>query len=795
MSEWLRDIRHALRFCRRNKGFTAISVAVLALGLGANSALFSLFNALVLSPMPFPQAERLVWLNTTYEAAGFDSVNVSHADLQDWLAATDVLESAAHFSQTGQNLTSPGMPQRLQGARTSWNLFSLLGVQPVLGRTFLAEDEDPQASSAVVISQRLYESRFGGDPAVLGRTVILDERPHVLIGVAPSLRIMAEVDLWTLFQPSDLSARGNRFLNVVGRLEESASIELARGELQRAARNLESRYPETNEGRGVRVLTMGERQAGDARPVLLALHAVAFFILLIASANVANLLLSRAAERQRESAVRTALGAGRRQLLRHYLSESLVIGLLGAAAGLVLAWITMRTLVVVAPPEAALRSAMVLEPEVLAFTVMLSVAASLLFGMAPALHLMGADPYSGLKAGAREGGGRRAGLRGVFVAGQVTVATVLLVGTGLIASSLTHLHAVDVGFDSPRLLSLRLDLTSSRYDNDEGRIAFERQVAAQVAGLPQVESAALISMLPLSGRNTQTTIRKPGEERRSLAESEVALIYRSSPSVFETMGIPIVRGRPLERGDTPSSPGVVVINQALAAKFWPERDPIGERLVLGRSDERQVVGVARNIVQGERGREELQIFVPYSQSPASFVNLLVRTRTDPASLSDAVLAAIHRVDPDQPAYRIAEMETLFADSLSAPRAAAIFSGSFAALALTLSVLGIYGLVAFWVRRSTGEIGVRMALGARRSSIFGLVLGRGMRYVLIGAALGLAGGLAVGKVLEGVLFGVSATDPLPLFLAVGALSFAALMACYLPARRALRIEPSQALRYE
>ncbi len=795
MSNWFSDIRQAVRFCLQNPGFTLISTVLLGLGIGVNCAIFGLLNALVLQPLPFPDGERLVWVNTTYLEAGYASVNMSLPDVEDFKQRSPSISALAVSHPASLNLRASDSAQRIQGSLVSKNFFAVFGIQPELGRLFSKEDESDDNPPVVIISRGLLERFYGADPGIIGKAITLNEVARTVVGVVPSFRFMRGVEAWIPIDTEGWAARENRSLNVVGRLNPEFELKSAQSEMSQIAQALAVEYPASNDGRDVRVRTYSEVQVGDLRVILLLVNGVAFLILLIACANVANLLLSRAVERRHEGAIRMALGAGRWRIVRQCLTESLLVATLGAGAGLLLAWMTFRLLVLKLPPELLLQTGELWQPVLIGFAIVLAFVTATVFGSFPALLVAGSDPQLWLRPGVRGASAPADRIRGSFVAVQVAVAVILLSGAGLMVNSLIRMWAVDVGFDVTRLVTMRLDLDGSRYSTSDSRVLFARQLIDNLQALPGVESAAVTTSLPLSGSTTQTSIRRQGEPARSLAESRFAVINRVSSELLLTLGIPLQQGRGISSLDTPNSPAVAGVNRALANRLWGREDPLGQVLVLGREDAREVVGVVADAVHADRIQPEPQIYIPYAQQPVQRIRLMIRASGDPGDVTALVRAGVLQIDPARPIYEVVEMKDVFLRSRAEEGISGVLMSAFALLALTMSALGIYGLIAFWVQQNTREIGVRMALGAGRGGIVRLVLARSFRHVLIGGLVGLLGSIAVGRLLRGMLFEVGAADPISFGAVLLILMATATLAVYLPTRRALRVDPIRALRFE
>jgi putative ABC transport system permease protein len=797
------DIRYGARRLVQAPGFASVAILTLALGIGLNTAIFSLIDAMLLRPLPYPAPERLVFLTEWSEQVPDMSFSVANFK--------DVRDQSRSFSELGAfrsesfTLTGLGEAERLDGRQASAGFLPALGLEPLIGRFPTPEEDRPGAERVAVLSEGLWARRFGRDRGVLGQALTLSGESYTVIGVAPARfhTSWQRVDLFTpLLQLEDRLGGAERRgshpgIYVVGRLEGGASVEAARTEVVSIAKRLAEQYPESSARQSMTLEPLTSVVVGDTRGALLVLLGAVAMVLLIACANVANLLLARGAARRRELALRTALGASRRRVARQLLTESLLLSLAGGGLGLLLAELTLRGLLTLIPEAAAGVEQVRLHPAILAFTALLSLATGVLFGLAPAWQAARQDPHDALKEGGRgiQGGGYR--LRQGLVVAEMALSVLLLVGAGVLLRSFQRVIEADPGFDPEGVVTATLRLPAVGYE-EKGRITlFARQVLERVQALPGVSSAA--ATLPLLG-GWQTSFYVEGSPPPAPGEQPSTDITRVSGEYFETMRVPLQRGRLFDERDSAEAPPVCIVDTTFAQAWWPGEDPLGKRLKPGGADSDapwlEVVGVVGHVKNyGVDQDSRVETYVPYDQNPVPGFNLVVRGAGAGPSLSEGLREAVRAVDPTIPLYDVRRLEDVVSDSQSDRRIAALLVGSFAALALLLAAVGLYGVVSYSVSQQTGEIGVRLALGAARRDILKLVVGRGMLLAVIGVGLGLLGALALSRVMGAVLFEVSPTDPATYSASPLLLSLIALAACYLPARRAMRIEPSAVLRDE
>ena len=814
----LQDLRFGLRMLAKNPGFTAVAVITLALGIGANTAIFSVVSAVLLRPLPFSNPEQLVEVWST--RLGWEvNDNASYPDFADMRARNHVFSHMASYNMDGFTLTGAGEAMHVSGAIVSAELFPLLGVKPFLGRMFLPDEDKLSATAAgfpIILSHRLWRERFSSNRGIVGKTITLDDRAFVVVGVMPAgfqYPIQAEPeDFWMTVaiefltvpgQPSMAEQRGAHYLNVVARLKPGVSRAQAQAEMSTIVRTLNKQYPE-NAPRAVRVVPEIEGMVGPARPALLILLTAVGCVLLIACANVANLLLARGTGRQKEIAIRGALGAGRARMIRQLLTESVVLAILGGALGIALAHWGFPALLRLVPEEIPRLAEVRLDVSVLFFTALLSLFTGVFFGLVPALQISRADFAESLKESARGSseGLRHNRIRSALVVADVAVAAVLLVGAGLLIQSFWRLERVDPGFNPHNVLTFKIDLPYIRYKGGERQREFFREALERLSHLPGVRSASAALPLPLDGDDIGTGC---DIEERSVPEANRPRVRYSwaEPGYFRTLGIPLLQGRDFTAADDLKTTPVVIINEALAKHFFPGENPLGRRIQPGigngynsQPPMREIVGVIGDLRrQGLDSEPTPEVFVPRTQSPIGSMIFVVRTEVDPASLAGAVRKEIAAMDKDLPISGVSTLDRFVARSMAPPHFLTVLLGCFAALALTLATVGLYGVVSYSVARRTHEIGVRMALGAGSGDVLKSVVGHGIRLTLVGIAVGTATALGLTRFLVSVLYGVKPTD-LTTFAAVALLLAAvALVASYIPARRATKVDPMVALRYE
>ncbi len=818
MQNLWQDLRYGVRVLLKKPGFTLIAVFTLALGIGVNTAIFSVVNAVLLRPLPYHAPEQLVRVWGKNLRQGGQPLTASMPDYLDWRKENQVFEQIAAFSFVGGSGNLVGQfegAERVTGLRVTANLFSLLGAEVALGRGFLPEDERAGAAPVILLSRRMWTSRFGSNPQIVGQAVTLSGKSFTVVGVMPAGFQHpgiggANTDVWRpLVMDADQMRREARHLQVLARLKPAINLRKAQAGMETLARSLEQQYPKTNANYGVSLVPLHETVTGDAKPALNLLLAAVGFVLLIACANVANLLLSRAATRQREMAVRMALGAGRFRLIRQLLTESLLLAALGGAAGLLLALWGMDSLMALSADKLPRGDQISIDGRVLAFTLAISLLTGLLFGLAPAFHASRLSLQESLKAGGVTTAAvfRRSRLRNFLVVSEVALALILLVGAGLLIRSFLFLQRVDPGLDPRHALTMRVAVPASKYPTGQRRVAFYKELLQRVEALPGVRSAGVATWLPLSGQHVTTRLTIEGRPAPPAGE-ELSTDYRViSPGYFRALGASLLKGRELSERDNGQASVAVVINEALAQHFWPTEDPLGKRVSIktGQTDEVgqpvscEVVGVIKDIKEfGPAAPPTPVIYGSYLQSPWMEMEtreLVVRTATDPLKLAAAVRNEVRALDGEVPAYNVSALDELLAGTTAQPRFSLILLSLFAAVAFALAIAGLYAVVAYSVAQRTYEIGIRVALGAQAGDVLKLVVGQGMKLAVSGVVLGLLGTFGLARLMKNLLFGVSATDPVTFVGVAVLLMLVALLACWIPARRATKVDPMIALRVE
>ena len=812
MPNWIADLRYGLRGLRRNPGFTLGVILVLALGIGANTAIFSIVNAALLRPLPYDEASRLMQVWHVPPAKSFPGLtlfSVSPANYLDWKAQSASFESMSIYG--GRDLTFGGTdhPEVVVAAAVPPEFFTVLRTQPLLGRTFTA-DEDRPGSRVILLGYKFWRDHFGSDPNVVGRDITVNSQQYTVAGVMPEKFLMPDfAKVWVplAWSNTDRSVRGNHNYLVIARLKPGVQIEQAKAELASISSRLEQQYPEDDKGWGATLIPLREQLVGDVRTALFVLLGAVAFVLLIACANVANLVLAKMLGRRRELAIRTALGASRAALLRHVLVETMLLSVLGGVLGLLLArfgvGLSMKLLADHLPPFVNVT----LDTKVLAFTLLLSIAAGMLAGLVPSLRFSRVDANEALKQGTRgtsDSGGKT---RNLLVVCEVALSLVLLIGAGLMVRTLWELRNVRPGFDSSNVLTMSVAVPRDRFPSPATQVNFFQETLQRVRALPGVEDAGAIDDLPLGGGGSHQPFSIEGRPMLPMAEQPEVDVRMVSPGYLRAMRVPIIRGRDFADSDAAGPPAVAVISAALARRFWPNEDPLGKHLTLTffPGIPREIVGIVGDVKVDSLNetRPVDTIYVAASQlTPAvgevfrSFgLTLTVRTKSDPHGAVSAVTDAIHQVGPDIPVTDVLSMDDVIAQSMSPQRFNMVLLAAFAGLALLLAAVGIYGVLSYSVRRRVREIGIRMALGASQSNILRLVVGDGMKPILIGVAIGLAAAVALSRFVASLVFGVPPTDPLTFTVVALLLVVVGIVANTLPAYRATRVEPVRTLREE
>lgn len=804
MNAIIQDLKFAIRMLLKSPGFTMVAVLTLALGIGANTAIFSIVNAVLLRPLPFKSPSQLVVLRETYKIVG--NVSVSYPNFLDWRQQAHSFSAMAAIETRGFNLSGVAQPENIGGYAVSPNFLALLGVHPIFGRDFVPSEETPGTAPVILLSYQLWQSHLGGDPAVIGRTITLDGRSFSIVGILPpTLRYLDRTDVLVPIGvfASELTERGDRGdMDVVGRLAPGVPLSQAAVEMKTITARIAEQYPQSNHGFGAYLASFREEFSGDTRLAVLVLFGAVVFVLLIACVNVANLFLVRGAARAREIALRLAFGASRGRVIRQMLTESLLLAACGGVLGIILGAWGISALGYLLPADSLQTMGVRMDLSVFLFAGAIIVLVAFAFGLIPALQATRPDMHETLKEGGRGATSTRGQhrLRGALAIAETALALVLLVGAGLMLKSLYHLIQVSPGFEPARVLTMAMDLRSGQYSKDPAVLNFWQQLLDRVRQIPGVESAAVGTAVPLTGDHRRSDITIEGLPLPGPGEFPHPDRHAISAAYITAMGIPLLRGRDFSDSDNKTAPEVALINSTMARRFWANGDPIGKRFLWGHPDKEEkwvtIVGVVADTkLYGLDNPARLEVYSPYRQRPSTNMNLVVRSAVDPTSVTASIRAAVAAIDKDQPIFAVHTMQELVNDSISTRRLTLVLLGIFSALALILAAIGIYGVMAYSVALRTQEIGIRMALGAQRQDVLRLVLGQGARIAFFGVAIGLAAAAALARLLSSLLFSVSARDPLTFAAVAVLLAAVALLACYVPARRALRIDPIIALRYE
>ena len=798
----MHDIRFALRQLLKSPGFTVVAILTLALGIGACTAIFTVVNSVLLRPVAYPESERLMVIQETYPPE-FPTFSVSPANFKDWTLQADLFESMYANRDGSFNLTGEGEPIRLTAARPTGRYFETLRVPPVLGRAFGPAEDVPGKNQVVVLSHAFWQAQFGGRPGVINEILRLNGQPYTIIGVMPEefqRGYATQIYVPCAFTDKEWEGRGGHYISVVGRLKPGVTVAQARAQLETIAARLATQYPDTNKNWGVKVTPILEFNTGSLRPTLITLLGAVGFLLLIACANVANLLLARASGRLREISIRAALGASRARVVRQMLTESLLLALLGGTLGVLLGKWGLDGLLALAGDNLPRAAEVVLDRRAIVFTFGVTLLTGVGFGLVPALQSTKVNLVDALKEGARgtSGAGHRHWLRSGLVVAEIALALMLLTGAGMLMRSFAKLASASPGFNPHEALMVSLAIPREKYSTPEKQAAFAEAVIARFRPLPGVQRVGATHVLPFSGNDYVLGLEIQGKD---VAPSDLPSTnyFAVTSGYFQAMGIPLIRGRYFTDQDRAGAPPVAIISQALARQFFPNQDPLGKRINMTNGPQvwREIVGVVGDVKHyGFDAPTAPQSYDPLAQSPFPFLSFVVRA-PGPAmtSLTGLLRQEIHAVDPEQPVFRIESLDNLVADSMARQRFAMTLFGLFSGLALVLAAIGIYGVMAYAVAQRTSEFGIRMALGARPRDVLGLVLGHGVRLIGLGVLVGLAGSLAGARLIQSMLYQTSARDPLvfaSIALLLGAVAF---LACLIPARRATRVDPIVALRSE
>jgi putative ABC transport system permease protein len=811
METVLHDIRFGYRMLRKAPGFTAVAITVLALGIGANTAIFSVVNAVLLRPLPFAEPERLVqvWhVPPPKNFPGMTIFSVSPANYLDWVSQNHGFEQMAIYGFRSYNLTGTSQPEALSGIRVSQDFFSVLRIHPILGRTFLPEEN--QSGRVAILSQAFWQTHFASDPNILGRTISLNSEAYTVVGVIPSKAVFptssdpkSQPQIWIplVWNDAERAVRGNHNYLVIGRLKPGVDLKQVQAEMNTISTRLENQYPEDDKGWGAKVVPLREQLVGDVRPALMILLGAVGFVLLIACANVANLVLVKTLARKKEIAIRTALGASSARVLQQILAETLLLSFTGGACGLLIAHYGVRLIVAFLAQRLPRAEGIGVDVSTLCFTLAVSLLTGVAAGLVPAFRATKTNLNDSLKQGLgrtdADSSGNRT--RSVLVVSEVALSLVLLIGAGLMIRSLSRLHGVDPGIDSHNVLTFSLALPDTKYAQPAQRLGFYNQLLQRLRALPGAESAGAIDSLPLSDGGSTQPVAIEGRPAVPMAEQPEVAVRRIDPDFLQTLRVPVLQGRPFNSSDVEGRPPVVLVSEAMAKGFWPGENPIGKRLKMtffpGIS--REVVGVVGNIKQN--GLDVMEptatLYVPLAQFATPNMSMVVRSSTQPESLISAISNAVHDLDPEQPVLDVLTMDEMVAASISQQRFNMLLLATFAGLALLLAAIGIYSVLAYSVRRRVREIGVRMAMGAQRSDVLRMILGQGVTLALIGSGIGLLAAFGLTRLMESQLFSITATDPVTYVSVAFLIVLVAMTACYIPARRAAKVDPMVALRYE
>lgn len=808
MQNLLQDLRYAFRLLARSPGFTAIAILTLALGIGANTAIFSVVNGVLLRPLAFRDPSRLV---IVAEKSPFPTISTSYQNYVDWRDQSRTFESLEATRGTNLTLTGGGEAERLTARMATAGLFPLLGIDASVGRTFLAAEDKAGGTPVALLSYGLWQRRFGGSREIIGKPINLDSQPYTVVGVLPSgFQVLQPADVFVPFVPWAATLPDDRNWHpgiiAVGRLKPGVSREQSRAEMVGITKRLEQQYPDYNTGTSADVVGLQEQMVQNVRPALILLLGAVSLVLLIACVNVANLLLARAGARGKEVAIRTAMGAGRARVIRQLLTESVLLSLGGGVLGIFLAWVSLGPLLKISAGSVPQVVPIELDRWVLVFTFVMSLLTGLFFGLVPALRTAKLDLRETLNEGSRgstSGPGQHR-LRGVLVASEMALAVLLLVGSGLLLRSFSRLQDVPPGFQADHLLVADIPLSETAYAKPEQRYEFFDRLVERAKVLPGVRSAGAASFLPVSGGGSIIHFNITGHPPKT-PHDYVAAGYRTvTPNYLETLGVPLLRGRLLTPADNDKAPAVAVINASMANKCFPGENPLGKRIQLGATPDKdvptmEIVGVVGDVRPGLGVDPQTEMYLPYRQAdlvlPVFQLSFVLRTAADPQLQTSALRSALAEIDPNEPLVNVRTMEDNMAATAAQPRFRTWLIGIFAAVALVLAAVGVYGVMSYTVTQRTSEIGIRVTLGAQPGDVFRTIVGEGLRLALAGVGAGIVAALAMTRLLQSFLYGVSAYDPLTFFGVAFLLTMVAVAASFFPARRATLVDPMVALRYE
>jgi putative ABC transport system permease protein len=801
MTTLLQDLRYAFRMLLKNPGFAGVAIIALALGIGANTAIFSVVNTVLLQSLPYEAPDRLMVVKED-KLPQFSEFSISPGNFLDWQKQATSFEKLAAVSGSAYNLVyGDAEPERLRGARMSAGLFEMLGVNPIQGRTFTDEEDQPGHENVALISAGLWKRRFGSDPNIIGQSLTLSASNYTVIGIMPGTFAFPdrETEVWTpiAFTARQAQQHGSHYLFVIGRLKPAVTVQQADSELKTIAARLAEQYPDSNAGWSTHILPMHEFQVRDIKSGLVFLIVAVVLVLLIACANVANLLLARSTARQKEMAIRSALGASRMRVIRQLLTESVLLALVGGIVGLLLAFWGMQSLVALAPDDLPRVKEVTLDGRVLGFTLLVTLMTGIIFGLVPALQSSNPHLSETLKEGGRGTTGGHHRVRSSLVVVEVALALVLLICSGLLIRSFVTLRQVNPGFNSADALAVSIALPGRKYTNPDQYSSFYKQLIERTSALPGVMAVGATQALPIQG-DFLVGFKIQGRPPEPPGQDKSTNYYAVTPDYFKAMGIPLLRGRLFTEQDNKTAPSVAVINETMVRSYFPDEDPLGKGISLsqGEGNVREIVGVVGDVKQyGLAQPSTFQTYEPFLQMPFSGMTVVMRTAADPVSFSGAIRSEVLSLDKEQPVSRIRTLEEIVAGSVQQQHFLMTLLGVFAVAALILAAVGLYGVMSYAVTQRTHEIGIRMALGANRRRVLRLVVGHGMMLALIGVGIGLAGAFAFTRVMANLLFSIGPTDPLTFAGISVLLSGVALVACLVPAHRATRVDPMVALRHE